>query len=113
MEPLSRLQTWYASQCDGDWEHQHGVSIGTLDNPGWRVTIDLAGTPLEGRPFAEIAEGVGADTHPDSPRWLRCWAEGGQWHAASDEAQLAQVLRLFLDWAGGSAEPGAAAHTGG
>ena len=96
MEPLARLQAWYAAQCDGDWEHQHGLNIGTLDNPGWRVTIDLAGTPLEGRPFAVVAEGVGADAHPGGPRWLRCWVEGGQWHAAADERQLAQVLGLFL-----------------
>ena len=105
MEPLTRLQAWYAAQCNGDWEHQCGVRIATLDNPGWRVTIDLAGTPQEGLPFAEVAEGVGADAHPDSPRWLRCWVEGGKWHAAADEGQLTRALGLFLDWAGGRAEP--------
>ena len=113
MEPLAQLQAWYAARCDGDWEHRHGITIGTLDNPGWRVTIDLAGTPLEGQPFAQVAEGVGPDAHPDSPRWLRCWVEGGRWHAATDERQLAHVLRLFLEWAGADAEFGAAADDGG
>jgi hypothetical protein len=32
---LTWLQAWYAEQCDGDWEHQFGVSVETLDNPGW------------------------------------------------------------------------------
>ena len=36
---LEALQHWYESQCDGDWEHEFGVKIGTLDNPGWMVDI--------------------------------------------------------------------------
>lgn len=42
------LQHWYFSQCDEDWEHQYGVKIETLDNPGWLVTIDLENTDLHG-----------------------------------------------------------------
>ncbi|MFE2849501.1 Imm53 family immunity protein, partial [Streptomyces scopuliridis] len=35
-EPLlDWLQNWYTQQCDGDWEHEWGVKIATLDNPGW------------------------------------------------------------------------------
>lgn len=29
------LQKWYKSQCDGDWEHEYGIKIETVDNPGW------------------------------------------------------------------------------
>ena len=54
MNTLERLQKWYASQCDGDWEHYHGISIGNLDNPGWMVTIDLDETELENKKFDEI-----------------------------------------------------------
>lgn len=43
------LQAWYASQCDGDWEHGEGVRIATLDNPGWELMVDLIGTALEGK----------------------------------------------------------------
>jgi hypothetical protein len=32
---LSRLSTWYQSQCDERWEHSFGLKIETLDNPGW------------------------------------------------------------------------------
>jgi hypothetical protein len=102
-DTLARLQAWYAARCDGDWEHQNGIRIGTLDNPGWQVAIDLAGTPLADRQFIEVREGLGADGHPDFQRWLRCWVEGGKWHAAGDESQLARALELFLNWIGGSA----------
>jgi len=44
IDPLRALEDWYASVCDGDWEHTYGVKIGTLDNPGWTVDIDLRQT---------------------------------------------------------------------
>jgi len=44
---IEQIQAWYAAQCNGDWEHQYGISIDTLDNPGWCVTIDLTRTSLE------------------------------------------------------------------
>lgn len=42
------LQSWYESQCDGDWEHCFGVRINTVDNPGWRVCVGLSETDMEG-----------------------------------------------------------------
>jgi hypothetical protein len=36
---IEQIQGWYAAQCNGDWEHRYGVSIDTLDNPGWSVTL--------------------------------------------------------------------------
>ena len=42
MTTLTRLQDWYISQCDGDWEHQSGVRITTIDNPGWGIDINIA-----------------------------------------------------------------------
>jgi hypothetical protein len=47
--PIEWLMAWYRLQCDGDWEHQHGIRIGTLDNPGWSLDVDLAGTPHAGK----------------------------------------------------------------
>ncbi|MEL7526076.1 MAG: Imm53 family immunity protein [Pseudomonadota bacterium] len=38
---VSQIENWYAANCDGDWEHQGGLDISTLDNPGWRVQLDL------------------------------------------------------------------------
>jgi hypothetical protein len=47
MNTLEWLENWYNSNCDGDWEHEYGVEITTIDNPGWRITIDLAETKYE------------------------------------------------------------------
>ena len=48
---LEWLSAWYFSNCDGDWEHDFGVTIETLDNPGWSITIDLKDTDVRVRDF--------------------------------------------------------------
>ncbi len=47
MNVFQYVKEWYKENCDGDWEHQYGASINTLDNPGWEVRVDLAFTELE------------------------------------------------------------------
>jgi immunity protein 53 of polymorphic toxin system len=42
-DTLRRFQNWYQAHCNGDWEHHAGVTIDTLDNPGWSVRIHLTG----------------------------------------------------------------------
>ncbi len=54
MDLLQALQDWFAQHCDGDWEQECGLTIETLDNPGWLVTISLIDTELESRPFPTI-----------------------------------------------------------
>ncbi|MCC7418876.1 MAG: immunity 53 family protein [Planctomycetaceae bacterium] len=98
MNTLLRLEEWYAAQCDGNWEHQYGVHIGTLDNPGWLVRVDLVGTSLEGQTFIEVSEGVGIDCHPVQSRWIHCAVRDGAWRGAGDEQQLLRILKLFLEW---------------
>lgn len=34
------LQNWYQSKCDGTWEHEYGLDISTIDNPGWKVLVN-------------------------------------------------------------------------
>jgi hypothetical protein len=57
---------WYSAHCDGEWEHGFGVTIATLDNPGWSVTIDVEGTQLASTPFESVKTAV-SDTS-----WVRC-----------------------------------------
>jgi hypothetical protein len=95
MTTLARLQRWYASQCNGDWEHYAQVKIETVDNPGWRVKIDLVDTDLEGVPFAEIS-----NLEPETD-WIRCWVEDGQFQGAGGAPMFEAILAHFLDWAEG------------
>lgn len=96
---LSRLQSWYKRQCDGEWEHSFGIAIDTLDNPGWWVKVGLDGTRLEGAAFAELGENVDAARFPQGPRWFSCRVEEKTWHGAGDETQLERILETFLEWA--------------
>lgn len=96
MAQLTRLNNWYACQCDGDWEHSYGVSLETLDNPGWLLQIDLTDTELEGRPFQAIHEG---DSDNDA-NWMQCKVELGKFQAAGAISSLPAMLETFLSWAG-------------
>jgi hypothetical protein len=49
MTSMKFLQEWYASVCDGDWEHSYGIRIKTTDNPGWVLVVDPEHTSLRGR----------------------------------------------------------------
>lgn len=44
---LKWLENWYKENCNGDREHTYGISIQTIDNPGWKITINLNETDFE------------------------------------------------------------------
>jgi hypothetical protein len=45
---LDFLVGWFAAHCNDDWEHDTGIRIETLDNPGWAIDIRTEDTELEG-----------------------------------------------------------------
>jgi hypothetical protein len=96
---IQRLQQWYQQRCDGEWEHRHGVSIQSCDNPGWWVKVDLRGTALLDKPYLPVSENAGNDKFPCGNTWLDCRVEDGFWQGAGDEAKLERILEAFLDWA--------------
>ena len=99
MSTLQRLQSWYTAQCNDEWEHYHGLTIESCDNPGWWVKIDLTGTALNGMPFTTIAENVDSHGFQLGNRWILCHLNGPIWEGTGDESRLEQILELFLDWA--------------
>jgi hypothetical protein len=92
MTTLEELQRWYHLHCDGDWEHEEGIIIETLDNPGWRIRISLRDTELESKPFQKISR-----LEPEHD-WIRCWIEAGFFQGAGDPEKLEEILRTFLLW---------------
>ena len=94
MDTLRRLQHWFHSRCNGDWEHDYGVEIGTLDNPGWSVAICLAETPLIDKDFPKLERNYG---HPSD--WLICWVAEERFHAACGPLKLEEAFEVFLMWA--------------
>jgi len=106
---LAWLQRWYDQQCNGDWEHHAGITISSLDNPGWLVRIQLRGTALEHQPFTGIARGTSDEgwvLDPDDPTWLHCRvvthtaADGPIFEGASGPLGLAEILSVFREWTG-------------
>jgi hypothetical protein len=88
------LQAWYTANCDGDWEHAYGIQIGTLDNPGWLVVIDLSGTAVADRQYDRH------EVHRSEDDWLMSWVEDDKWQLACGPLNLAEGLHRFRVWVG-------------
>jgi hypothetical protein len=86
---LGWLQAWYAAQCDGDWEHDCGVNIATLDNPGWSVEIDLKEALS---PDSTLIEGKRDDSETD---WLRYEVRDGRFIGFGGPLNLSELLQIF------------------
>lgn len=93
MNSVEQLEQWYARQCNGDWEHEFGIEISTLDNPGWSIRIDLRGTELETRPFQPAA------WERSEKDWGRCRVVDGRFEGFGGPHQLSALLDQFLAWA--------------
>jgi len=91
LELLARLENWYASQCDGEWEHHRGVIIETLDNPGWRLKADVSQT-FETKTIL-------SNQNSDSD-WIHCEVKDGEFLGAGDPEKLANIIEAFLKFVG-------------
>jgi hypothetical protein len=90
---LSDLQRWYASNCDGDWEEEFGVCIETVANPGWRVSIDLIGTNLQGVAYPPFERASADDA------WISCCVENEVFIGLGDPTSLEEIAAQFVNWA--------------
>ncbi len=91
-DALVRLQTWFQANCDGDWEHQFGVRIHTLDNPGWALDIDLSDTSLATKSWNPVA------IERTDDDWVHCKVENLVFKARGGVSNLAEMVECFLDW---------------
>ena len=90
MNLMESLGSWYASQCNGRWEHGAGIKISTIDNPGWHLEVDLAGTTLQGIRVDKTFEQKG------EAGWIYYEVKDSKFIAAGDPMKLTEMLRLFL-----------------
>ncbi|MES2903619.1 MAG: immunity 53 family protein [Pseudomonadota bacterium] len=92
---LDWLQRFYASMCNGDWEHGYGFSIENVDNPGWSFKFELSDTFLEGQPYeAETLERSDTD-------WVLTKVEENRWIGYGGALNLDDIIGLFRKWAEG------------
>ncbi len=86
---INWLQNWYLNQCDSDWEHDYGIRIETLDNPGWNIKIDLEETNVllnkkEWQLF-ELA----------NDNWVGYKIENNIYNASGDPEKLELLILIF------------------
>ena len=89
---LTWLQQWFVSQCNEEWEHEYGIKIDTIDNPGWSVTIDLIGTDLENGSMDTISIERSEDN------WINCSVVDKQFKGYGGPDQLEEILNSFRAW---------------
>jgi hypothetical protein len=99
MSALQDLQGWYSSQCNGIWEHSYGVRIGTLDNPGWSIEIELTDTKLMNKAFSVHTYGVHEHSADSGNDWIHCKVEDNKFIGNGGPAKLEEILNVFLSWA--------------
>ena len=98
MNAIEEFQNWYVSQCNEEWEHRYGVEIGTLDNPGWFLKIDLIDTPLQDSTFSEQSYGIDLEVNNVGDNWLVCKVEAGKFVCYGGPKKLEEMMRVFLSW---------------
>jgi len=87
------FQKWYQIHCDGDWEHSRRIHLGTIDNPGWSLTVNLQDTELEDKKFQEV------NIERSEKDWIFCTVKDSQFEGRCGVVNLPEVLELFRNWA--------------
>lgn len=89
-DPFAKLQAWYKDRCNGEWEHQYGINIETIDNPGWLVTIDLVATPWEDLDVERVS------TISSETSWFHYQIMDGQFIGSGGAKNLPDVIEGFF-----------------
>lgn len=92
-DDFSWLQKWYHAHCDGDWEHSARIRLGTIDNPGWSLKVNVRDTELENKGFKK--------NHMERSEndWIFCTVEDNQFEGACGPTNLPEMFKLFRNWA--------------
>ena len=93
MEMIKWLEDWYKSQCVDNWEHMSVINIYTVDNPGWRVKIDIIDTEVENKPFEDYEYNL-----EDDNDWMFCQVRNGKFDAGGDPHKLGEIIKMFKEW---------------
>ena len=98
---MDQLRAWWHRHCDGEWEHEFGISIETMDDPGWLVKIDLMYTSLEVLPLGPFVQ------WRDARGWIECLIAPGTASGSTEEgykhfvgmggpSNLKDIIECFL-----------------
>lgn len=89
---LKRIQNWYKLNCNGDWEHNYGMKISNLDNPGWNIEFDLQDTALENLDYKNVHQNPNNEFD-----WYFISSSENTLEASCGIDNLEQTIKIFLD----------------
>lgn len=89
---LNWIQKWYNEQCNGDWEHQYGILIDTLDNPGWKITINLSDTHFKKYTCKKTK------IEREGNNWIHYGTEGNNFEIICGPMNLEEAIKIFKTW---------------
>ena len=106
VDNLEWFHGWYHSQCDGTWEHVHGMELTRLaavgglrpQRSGWRLTVELEGTDVGVEQPRSLA------LHCMDGGWLSCSLTLERFQGEGDGRKLEQMLGVFRQWVGSASE---------
>ena len=84
---------WFQLHCDGDWEHQFGIKIETLDNPGWNLQVSIQETELQNIDFQVV------DIERGENDWVFCNVKNGFFEGYCGPSNLEEMFEIFRSWA--------------
>lgn len=92
VDNLEWLDGWYQQQCNGEWEHSHGVQLEALEPRGWQLTISLTGTSAENAAPQKIS------LDSSTGDWIACSISSDRFEGAGDPRKLEQIIGVFRRW---------------
>ena len=98
LDALSWLQEWYLQHCNGVWEHSCGVTIQSLDNPGWRIVIDLKETELAGKDFESFFVKHSFEDRSETD-WIHFKVKDQKFEMGCGPKNLEEALQIFRAFA--------------
>ncbi len=84
---------WYRNHCFGNLKNERRLSLGTLDNPGWSLKINLEDTELKGKKFQSIK----VDRTEDN--WICCFLKNNKFIGVGGPLNLSEIFYIFINWA--------------
>ena len=90
---LDWIMKWYAGQCDGYWEHLHGLCFLTTDEPSWSMRFGIEETELDDINFPSVA------IKRSETDWINCFVKYKIFEGRCSIQNLNEMLEIFRDWA--------------
>jgi hypothetical protein len=90
VDAFERLQRWYLGECNGDWEHSFGITLDTLDNPGWILKVDLTETKWDSLHVPRVID------RRSENDWVQYETEGKQFVSCGGPLNLKEMVEKFF-----------------